>query len=81
MLSEITAQCSGCVATLTKLLVELSIIRKQYLAEYFIFYYLNILDCNKNQRFFAMTYNDNISYVNTKLIFKQCKTNSIFNGL
>ena len=37
-LSETTTQCSGCVATLAKLLVELSIVRKKYLAEYFIFY-------------------------------------------
>ena len=25
---------------------------KKYLAEYFIFYYFNALDCHKNQRFF-----------------------------
>ena len=51
MLSETTTRCSGCVATLAKLLVELSIVRKKYLAEYFIFYYFNILDCHENQRF------------------------------
>ena len=49
-LSETTTQCSGCVATLAKLLVELSIVRKKYLAEYFIFYYKNIL---KSLRFFT----------------------------
>ena len=50
MLSETASQCSDCVATLAKLLVELSIIRKKYLAEYFIYYYKNI---PKSLRFFT----------------------------
>ena len=62
MLSETTAQCSGCIATLAKLLVELSIVRKKYLAEYFIFYYTNI---PKSLRFFiSFRMTQSLRYIN-----------------
>ena len=62
MLSETISQCSGCVATLAELLVELSIVRKKYLAEYFIFYYTNI---QKSLRFFiSFRMTQSLCYIN-----------------